>query len=272
MLNCRAGSPGNVAVMTSPTVDDGPDEVEVALFAYEVAKVRAGAVTAAMVHLGDRLGLYRALADQDHPVTSAELADAAGLVERWVREWLYNQAAAGLVLIDDAERFSLSAAGAVVLADPDHEANLAGMFHSLPQTMQRLERLPDSFRTGVGYDYDAHGPDGAIGIERTFEPWMRAHLITDVVPLLDGVVARLQAGAAVADIGCGSGGSCSSWPPPSRPATSSATRSPVSPSSEPKRGSPSGGWPTSSSATAANIQYPMTDRSTSSPPATASTT
>jgi SAM-dependent methyltransferase len=192
--------------MTSPTVDEGPDEVEVALFAYEVAKVRAGAITAAMVHLGDRLGLYRTLADLERPVASAERADAAGLVERWVREWLYNQAAAGLVLVDDAERFSLSAAGAVVLADPDHEANLAGMFHSLPQTMQRLERLPDSFRTGVGYDYDAHGPDGAIGIERTFEPWMRAHFTADVVPLLDGVVARLEGGAAVADIGCGSGG------------------------------------------------------------------
>jgi SAM-dependent methyltransferase len=191
--------------MTS-TANGVPDDVEVALFAYEVAKVRTGAVTAAMVHLGDRLGLYRTLAAEGRPVTSDELAASAGLVERWVREWLYNQAAAGLVLVDDAERFSLSAAGVVVLADPDHEANLAGMFHSLPQTMQRLELLPDSFRSGIGYDYDAHGPDGAVGIERTFEPWMRAHLVPDVLPLLDDVVPRLETGARVADIGCGSGG------------------------------------------------------------------
>jgi len=80
-----------------------------------------------------------------------------------------------------------------------------GMFHRLPQTMHALEHMPHSFRSGVGHDYDSHGPQGAVGIERSFEPWNRAHLIPTVLPALDGVVERLRDGATVADIGCGAG-------------------------------------------------------------------
>jgi SAM-dependent methyltransferase len=72
--------------------------------------------------------------------------------------------------------------------------------------MARLDGLPDSFRTGIGHDYDAQGPEAAVGIERGFGPWIGAHLVADVLPLLDGVVDRLTAGTAVADVGCGSGG------------------------------------------------------------------
>ncbi len=121
-----------------PDAGGTPDPIEVGLFAYEIAKMRSAAITAAMVHLGDGLGLYRSLARMNRPVTSIEVAAESGLVERWVREWLYNQAAAGLVQVDESERFSMSAAAVAVLADDQHELNLAGMFLALPGLMQRV--------------------------------------------------------------------------------------------------------------------------------------
>ncbi len=169
-----------------------------------------GAVTSAMIHLGDRLGLYRALAGAAAPMTSEQLAAATSLDERWVREWAYNQAAAGIVHADrdggGPDRFSVTAEAAAVLARPDHEAFGMGMFHRLPQTMDAMRRLPESFRTGIGHDFDSHGPEGAVGIERSFEPWNRAHLVPTVLPALDGVVDKLTAGGSAADIGCGAGG------------------------------------------------------------------
>ncbi|MET0460030.1 MAG: class I SAM-dependent methyltransferase [Ilumatobacteraceae bacterium] len=180
-------------------------------FQFLVFSKLEGAVTAGMIHLGDRLGLYRVLADADGPLTSADLAERAGLDERWVREWAYNQAAAKVIQADSdddggPERFSITPEEAAVLASPDHEAFGMGMFHRLPKTMATLEELPESFRTGLGHDYDSHGPEGAVGIERSFEPWNRAHLLPDVLPELDDVGAKLAAGATVADIGCGAGG------------------------------------------------------------------
>ena len=190
-----------------------PDPDRLKRYSFLVFSKLEGAITSGMIHLGDRLGLYRVLADADAPLTSAELADRAGLDERWVREWTYNQAAAHILDVDTgatgdggAERFSLSAEGVAVLADPEHPSFGLGMFHKLPQTMETLRVLPESFRTGVGFDYDAQGAEGAAGLERSFEPWNRVHLVPDVLPLLDGVEERLRAGGAVADIGCGPGG------------------------------------------------------------------
>lgn len=185
------------------------DHDRLRMFTFQVFSKLEGAVTAGMIHLGDRLGLYRALAVADGPMTSAELADAVGLHERWVREWACNQAAAKLVELDTGtgvDRFSLSGEGRAVLASPEHPAFGMGMFHRLPQTMQALTVMPDCFAHGVGHDYDSHGPEGAEGIERSFEPWNRANLLRKVLPAMDGVVDRLRAGARVADVGCGAGG------------------------------------------------------------------
>jgi SAM-dependent methyltransferase len=172
-------------------------------FAKHVFGAMQGAVTAGMIHLGDRLGLYRALAGA--PATSAELAARTGLHERWVREWLRQQGAAGILAFDAEERFSLSPEGAAVLADEAHPAFGGGLFSQLPQTMAVLERLPESFRTGVGLPYDAFGPEGARGVERGFAPWYRAFLVPLAIPRLDGVKERLERGARAADVGCGSG-------------------------------------------------------------------
>jgi 2-polyprenyl-3-methyl-5-hydroxy-6-metoxy-1,4-benzoquinol methylase len=183
-----------------------PDSDALQRFSFLVFSKLEGAVTAGMIHLGDRLGLYQALADAGAPVTTAELAARLGLDERWVREWAYNQGAARLVEIDADERISLSPEAAVVLATPEHEAFGMGSFHHLPQTMAALEELPESFRTGLGHDYDAHGAAVAEGVARGFEPWYRVHLLPTVLPALHGVVATLAAGAEVVDVGCGAGG------------------------------------------------------------------
>jgi SAM-dependent methyltransferase len=181
-----------------------PDKLK--LYSFQLFSKLDGAVTAGMVHLGDQLGLYAAMKAAGAPVTTAELAQRAGLNERWVREWAYNQAAAKMIDVDDEQRFSLSPEAAAVLASPDHPAFGMGMFHRLPQTMEALVKVRDSFVSGVGHDYDSHGPEGAIGIERSFEPWNNAFLVPTVLPALDGVIDRLNAGARVADIGCGAGG------------------------------------------------------------------
>ncbi len=194
-----------VGAMTTRSLD--PDRLKA--FQFLVFSKLEGAVTAGMVHLGERLGLYRALADAPGPLGAAELAATTGLHERWVREWAFNQAAAKIVTVEDdggSERFSLSAEAVAVLASPDHEAYGMGMFLQLPQTMDALDRLPESFRTGLGFDYDTHGPEAAVGIERGFEPWNRAHFLPDVLPLLDGVADKLAAGGSMIDVGCGTGG------------------------------------------------------------------
>ena len=163
-----------------------------------------GAVIAGMIHLGDRLGLYRALAAAG-VVTSADLATRTGLHERWVREWLRGQAAAGLVDYAGDGRFALSAEAVHVLADESSPFFAAGGFDGLPAQMAVLERLPEAFRTGLGLPYDAFGADGTRAVERMLAPWFRTMLVPLALPALDGVVAKLAAGARVADVGCGTG-------------------------------------------------------------------
>ncbi len=188
-----------------------PDALK--LYSFQVFTKLEGAVTAGMIHLGDRLGLYAALKSAMHadgPVTTAQLAAATDMHERWVREWAHNQAAAKLITVDVAddgeERYGLTPEAEAVLATPEHPAFGMGMFHRLPQTMQAVEEVRDSFHTGIGHDYDSHGPQGAVGIERSFEPWNNAFLLPVVLPALDGVEAKLRAGASVVDVGCGAGG------------------------------------------------------------------
>lgn len=173
-------------------------------FARTVFGALGGAMTSVMIYLGDRLGLYRALAEVDASDSHA-LAAATGLSERWVREWLYQQGAAGVLEHRGNDFFALSAEGIAVLGDEDHPAFGAGFFSHLPQTLGVAERLPEAFRTGLGLPYDAFGPEGAQGIERGFAPWFRTLLVPVALPRVEGLVARLEAGCVVADVGCGSG-------------------------------------------------------------------
>src|SRR5262249_36615888 len=138
-------------------------------------------------------------------VTSAELAAKTKLHERWVREWLRGQAAARLVDYDGEDRFSLSPIAALVLANENSPAFSAGGFVGLPSQVAVLDRLRESFVTGIGLPYDAFGPEGAKGVEGMFAPWFRTMLIPMALPRLAGVVPKLEAGAQAADVGCGAG-------------------------------------------------------------------
>lgn len=185
-----------------------PDALK--MFSFVVFSKLEGAVTAGMIHLGDRLGLYTTLAEKPEGETSSSLASRAGLHERWVREWIHNQVAANIVSCVDLSAvdpvFFLTPEAVAVLTTANHPAYGMGMFHRLPQTMGALNQMPESFRTGIGHDYDSHGPEGAVGIERSFEPWNQNFLIPRVIPALSGVREKLEKGARVADIGCGAGG------------------------------------------------------------------
>lgn len=199
--------PADPTRRAGPSTAGEPTPEELSRYAQRLFGTLSGAVTAAMVHLGDRLGLYPALAALGR-ATSAELAEHSGLAERWVREWLYNQAAAELVRWQgDGEelRFSLEPAAVAVLTDPAHPAHGLGMFSHLPDLMARTEALTESFRTGVGHPYDALGETGALGIERASAPWFDAMLVPVVLPAIDGMPERLAAGGRVADVGCGTG-------------------------------------------------------------------
>ncbi|HUI27873.1 MAG TPA: methyltransferase domain-containing protein, partial [Candidatus Kryptonia bacterium] len=164
----------------------------------------SGATVSGMIYLGDRLGLYRALQGAG-ALTSEELAGKTGLSERWVREWLRAQAGAQLLDYKGDGRFELSLVGTFVLAEENSPAFAAGGFHSLPQQFAVLEQLPQAFKTGIGLPYDAFGPEGAVGIERFLAPWFRTFLVPVALPRLEGVIAKLERGAKVADVGCGAG-------------------------------------------------------------------
>lgn len=162
----------------------------------------SGAVVAGMIYLGDELGLYRALRDAG-PMTSEEVAEHTGLHERWLREWLRGQAAADLIEYRGDGRFELTGEAALVLADEENPASVIGSFSDLPDQLLLLKRARDSFRTGAGFTYDDGGESVARSVERMLGPWNKTLLISEALPKLEGVVARLEAGARVADVGCG---------------------------------------------------------------------
>jgi 2-polyprenyl-3-methyl-5-hydroxy-6-metoxy-1,4-benzoquinol methylase len=179
-------------------------EKAVRAFIKRVFDNLGGMVVSGMIYLGYHLGLYRALQDAG-PVTSEELARKTELHERWVREWLRGQAAAGLLDHHGEGRFSLSPIAALVLANEQSPAFVAGAFSALPHQLKVLEQLLESFETGIGLPYDAFGPEGAKGVEGMLAPWFRTMLVPIALPKLAGVVPKLEAGALVADVGCGTG-------------------------------------------------------------------
>jgi 2-polyprenyl-3-methyl-5-hydroxy-6-metoxy-1,4-benzoquinol methylase len=163
-------------------------------------------LTGALVVLGDRLDLYRHLADADRPLTSAELATAAGCAERYVREWLNGQAASGYVTYTDG-RYALDEEQATVFTDESSPACVVGGFQAMLAATRAIDRLTVAFRTGEGLGWHEHHDDLFRGTERFFRPGYNAHLTTSWIPALEGVQDKLRRGAKVADVGCGHGAS-----------------------------------------------------------------
>ena len=165
------------------------------------------ALSAALVVIGDRLGLYRAMADGE-PVRPDELAERTGTDARYVREWLSNQAASGYVNYDSGQgTFSLSPEQAFTLAQEDSPAFVPGAFQVATAAMKDEEKIERAFVGGHGVGWHEHHDDLFSGTERFFRPGYAANLVSSWIPALDGVEGRLQTGARVADVGCGHGAS-----------------------------------------------------------------
>ncbi len=164
------------------------------------------AVHAGMVVIGDRLGLYKALATQ--PMTSAELAAKTSTDERYVREWLASQAAGNYVTYNETSRkFSLTEEQAFALADEDSPAYLPGAFEFALGTLAAVPRITEAFRSGAGMGWNEHDEGVFHGCEKFFRAGYAANLVSSWIPALDGVQPKLAAGAQVADVGCGKGAS-----------------------------------------------------------------
>jgi SAM-dependent methyltransferase len=164
----------------------------------------------AMVVIGDKLGLYRSMAGAG-PLTPAELAARTGTAERYVREWLSAQAARGYVsyegIGDGDGLFSLPDEHAVPLTDETSPACVIGAFEIAVGSVYATDTIAERFRTGDGFAWGAHDDHVLGGCERFFKPGYLNHLASAWIPALDGVEAKLAAGARVADVGCGHGAS-----------------------------------------------------------------
>ncbi|WP_024874461.1 class I SAM-dependent methyltransferase [Saccharomonospora piscinae] len=202
---------GTAGTAQAPAVD--PERLE-QLLHHVVADVGA-AMTVPLALLGDRLGLFDALA-RGGPMTARQLAEDTGLVERYVREWLLAMATTDYVTYDGSAdgrtdnahaRYRMTPEQAEAFTNPDSPAYLAGAFQNLTAATRILDRLTEAFRTGEGVGWHEHHDDLFLGTERFFRPSYLANITSTWLPALPGMVDRLTAGARVADVGCGLGAS-----------------------------------------------------------------
>lgn len=164
------------------------------------------AMSATLMLVGDRLGLYRELARG--ALSPSELAERTGTDERYVREWLGNQGAGGYVEFDPAtDRWSLTPEQAACLADPNGPVDLPGAYNLVEATFHALTHTLENFASGQGMEWGEHHACLFEGTERFFRASYNANLIESWLPALDGVVDKLTSGAKVADVGCGHGAS-----------------------------------------------------------------
>ncbi|MFZ6005958.1 MAG: class I SAM-dependent methyltransferase [Actinomycetota bacterium] len=195
--------------VTEPRPDTPIDEDALGAFAESLFGAALGTIELTMAYFGRRLGLYEAL--QAGPRTSAELASAAGIDERYAREWLEQQAVAGVVVVDDAEadaatrRFRLPTEHALVLLDEENPAYSGALADVIGPLVLSVDLVADAFRTGAGVPFAAYGlHDMQAGFTR---PMFASSLVTEWLPALPDLQARLEAGEPlrIADFGCGEG-------------------------------------------------------------------
>ena len=184
-----------------------PAPADVQAFVGQVVTDLSAAVSGVLVNVGRKLGLYQAMAEIG-PCTSPVLAEATGIRERYVREWLANQAAGGYVVYDPGKlTYTLPPAQAMVLAVEHSPIFMASAFEVAASFWLDEDQIVETFRSGEGLGWHAHNHRLFCGTESFFRTGYRAHLVSEWLPALDGVVERLKRGARVADIGCGHGAS-----------------------------------------------------------------
>ncbi|HXY44700.1 MAG TPA: methyltransferase domain-containing protein [Acidimicrobiales bacterium] len=183
------------------------DPEQLMAFVFRAVGEVGATLNTALVVMGDRLGLYRALAGAG-PLTPGELAERTGVSERYVREWLNAQAAGDFVEYDpDTARYTLPPEQAVALTDESSPAYLPGFFQIALGSVLDSPRIIEAAKTGAGIGWHDHVSDVHEGCERFFRPGYNANLVTSWLPALEGVVEKLTRGASVADVGCGHGAS-----------------------------------------------------------------
>lgn len=183
------------------------DPQKLNLFLQQAVGDMGAALHAVVVVMGDKLGLYRAMRDGS-PVTSQLLSERTGVRERYVREWLKANAASNYINYDAAsDTYNMSAEQAFALAEEDSAIDLPGFHYMLAACMRDEPKLTEAFREGRGFGWHEHDKDLFVGCERFFRPTYLVHLVSEWIPALNGVEAKLKAGARVADIGCGHGAS-----------------------------------------------------------------
>jgi SAM-dependent methyltransferase len=183
------------------------DEAKLNAFMGKMLGDMGAAAGGALIIIGDKLGLYKALAASG-PMTSTDLAKKTGTAERYVREWLAAQAAAGYVEFQaDKGTYSMSPEQALALADESSPAFVAGVYDAVAAMFKDEPKITEAFKTGKGVGWHEHSPCLFRGTERFFRPGYAANLVPSWLPALDGVVAKLEKGARVADVGCGHGAS-----------------------------------------------------------------
>jgi SAM-dependent methyltransferase len=183
------------------------DEQKLGAFMNQAIGELGATLGAALVVIGDQLGLYKAMAGAG-PITSAQLADRTGTAERYVREWLNAQAAGGYVTYDPATRsYTLPAEHALALADESSPFFVCGAFQGMASLVRDEPKIREAFKSGAGVGWHEHSHDLFEGTERFFRTGYNTHLVSSWIPALDGVEAKLRAGARVADVGCGLGAS-----------------------------------------------------------------
>lgn len=188
--------------MTTQTID----EAKLNAFIGKAVGDFGATLNTAMVVIGDKLGLYRALARG--PLTEAALAARTDTLPRYLHPWLVNQAAGGYLEYDPAtETYTLPAEHALALADESSPAYVIGGFQMISGALRATPRVAEAFRAGGGVAWSEQDADLFEGVERFFRPGYRANLVQSWIPALDGVAAKLEAGASVADVGCGHGAS-----------------------------------------------------------------
>jgi SAM-dependent methyltransferase len=191
------------------TIDEAEfvDEEKLMAFVFRAVEEVGATVNTALVVMGDRLGLYRALAGAG-PTSPEELAERCGVSERYVREWLSAQAAGGYIEYDAEDgRYTLPPEQAVALTDEESAAYLPGFFQIALGTLHDAPDVIEAARTGAGLGWHEHTHDVHEGCERFFRPGYNTNLVSSWLPALDGVVEKLERGISVADVGCGHGAS-----------------------------------------------------------------